>query len=46
MYGIGGSIAQLGLFSVLPWMWMPLMVVALIGYFLLLTSAKPVYVNH
>ena len=44
MYGIGGSVAQLGLFSVLALVWLPLMVVALIGHFLLLMSAKPMYV--
>lgn len=44
MYGIGGSVAQLGLFSVLAWVWLPLMVLALIGQFLLLMTAKPVYV--
>ncbi|PMS19751.1 hypothetical protein C0Z18_13045 [Trinickia dabaoshanensis] len=44
VYGIGGSVAQLGLFSVLAWVWLPLMVLALIGQFLLLMTAKPVYV--
>lgn len=44
VYGIGGSVVQLGLFSALAWVWLPLMVVALIGQFLLLATAKPVYV--
>jgi len=44
VYGIGGSVAQLGLFSVLAWVWLPLMVLALIGQFFLLMTAKPVYV--
>jgi len=43
-YGIGGSVVQLGLFSVLAWVWLPLMVLGLIGQFLLLMTAKPVYV--
>ncbi len=43
MYGIGGSFAQLALFSVVVWVWLPLMVVAPIGHFLLPVSAKPVY---
>ena len=43
LYGIGGSVAQLGLFSALAWVWLPLMVLALIGQFLLLMTAKPVY---
>ena len=44
VYGIGGSVVQLGLFSVSAWVWLPLMVLALIGQFLLLMTAKPVYV--
>ncbi|WP_296651335.1 hypothetical protein [Paraburkholderia sp.] len=44
LYGIAGSAASLGLFSVLAWVWLPLMAIGLICYFLMLMSAKPVYV--
>ncbi|WP_144030192.1 hypothetical protein [Burkholderia sp. AU16741] len=44
IYGIGGSVVQLGLFSALAWVSLPLMALVLIGQFLLIMSAKPVYV--
>ncbi|RDU94564.1 hypothetical protein [Trinickia dinghuensis] len=44
LYGIGGSVVSLGLFSVLAWIWLPLMAIGLVCYFLTLMSAKPVYV--
>nr|WP_141661926.1 hypothetical protein [Burkholderia ambifaria] len=44
IYGIGGSIVQLGLFSALAWVSLPLMALVLIGQFWLIMSAKPVYV--
>jgi hypothetical protein len=44
VYGIGGSVAQLGLFSVLAWISLPLMALVLFAQFLLIAMAKPVYV--
>ncbi len=44
LYGIAGSVVSLGLFSVLAWVWLPLMAIGLVCYFLMLMSAKPVYV--
>lgn len=44
IYGIGGSVVQLDLFSALAWVSLPLMALVLIGQFLLIMSAKPVYV--
>ncbi|BFG80540.1 hypothetical protein PTKU46_85740 [Paraburkholderia terrae] len=44
IWGIVGSVGQLGLFSVLAWVWLPLMAIALLCQFLALASAKPVYV--
>ncbi|WP_157379406.1 hypothetical protein [Burkholderia ubonensis] len=44
IYGIGGSVAQLGLFSALAWVSLPLMALVVIGQFLLIMSAKLVYV--
>jgi hypothetical protein len=44
LYGIGGSATSLGLFSIRAWIWLPLMAIGLVCYFLMLMSAKPVYV--
>lgn len=44
VYGTLGSAASLGLFSVLAWVWLPLMAIGLVCYFIMLASAKPVYV--
>lgn len=44
LYGIAGSVASLGLFTVLAWVWLPMMVIGLVCNFLILMSAKPVYV--
>ncbi|WP_157632990.1 hypothetical protein [Burkholderia ubonensis] len=46
LYGVDGSIAQLGLFSVLAWVSLPLMALVLFGQFLLIVTAKPVYVAN
>jgi hypothetical protein len=42
--GIGGSVVQLAVLSVLAWTWLPLMLLGLIWQFLLMMEAKPVYV--
>ncbi|KVA16851.1 hypothetical protein [Burkholderia ubonensis] len=44
IYGIGGSVVQLGLFSALAWVSLPLMALVLVGQFLLIMTARPVYV--
>lgn len=44
VYGIGGSIVQLGLFSVLAYVSITMMIVVLFFQFLMLASAKRVYV--
>ncbi|WP_233810270.1 hypothetical protein [Paraburkholderia sp. HP33-1] len=44
LYGIAGSVVSLGLFSLLAWVWLPLMAIGLVCYFLMLMTAKPVYV--
>jgi hypothetical protein len=44
VYGTIGSTGALGLFSVLAWVWLPLMAIGLVCYFFMLMSAKPVYV--
>lgn len=42
-YGVGGSVVQLGMFSVLAWISVPLIILALVGQFVLL-NATPVYI--
>lgn len=44
VYGIGGSIVQLGLFSLLAWISLPFIVFGLACQFFLLLTAKHVYV--
>jgi hypothetical protein len=44
VYGIGGSIVQLGIFSVLAYVSITVMIVVLFFQFLMLVSAKRVYV--
>lgn len=44
LYGIGGSIVQLGIFSVLAYVSITVMIVVLFFQFLMVASAKRVYV--
>ncbi|CAB3751280.1 hypothetical protein [Paraburkholderia humisilvae] len=43
-YGIGGSVVQLGLFFLLAWIALPLLMIGVVCQFLAIISAKPVYV--
>lgn len=44
VYGIGGSVVQLGLFFALAYISIPFVIIGLFCYFFTLASAKPVYI--
>jgi hypothetical protein len=44
-YGIGGSVLQIGVFSLLTWSSIPILIFVLVCWFLMVIfSARPVYV--
>lgn len=44
LYGLGATVVQLGLFYVLAWIGVPLLLFALVCQCMVLAAARPVYV--
>lgn len=44
IYGIGGSVLQISVFSLLAWVSIPVLALVLLCQFLVLAAAKPVYI--